>query len=417
VKLLIYSHYFAPSVGGVETIVALLARKLSETQLAQPRGDKWDVIVATKTPANGFDDHAFPFRVVRAPSSRELWRLIRWADVTHVAGPSVLPMFLAKLAGKPYVVEHHGYQAISPNGVLIHQPDRAICPGHFQAGRYGACIRCQQQEMSLPRALSKLLLMFPRHLLSCTADLNIAITHHSLERHRLPRTQVIYYGIEPLRTGAAPLRPMSASSQPQEFPAKQNEIRSSEDPREPDSTNNNPPAFAYVGRFVPEKGLDVLLQAAKLLKNDGCQFQVFLVGDGPERKKLEALIAANNLQDVARITGFLRGSALSDQMSRVDAVVMPSTWEETAGLSAIEQMMRGRLVIASDIGGLGEIVAEAGLKFLPGAAAGLAAQMKKVIQHSPEVSTLAKAAQARAHSLFLADRMTADHASAYQKLL
>ncbi len=37
VKLLIYSHYFAPSVGGVETIVALLARKLCESQIAQPR--------------------------------------------------------------------------------------------------------------------------------------------------------------------------------------------------------------------------------------------------------------------------------------------------------------------------------------------------------------------------------------------
>ncbi len=95
---------------------------------------------------------------------------------------------------------------------------------------------------------------------------------------------------------------------------------------------------------------------------------------------------------------------------------MPSTWEETAGLSAIEQMMRGRLVIASDIGGLGEIVADAGLKFPAGDAAALADQMKKVIQHNAEVPALGKAAQARAHSLFLADRMASDHASAYQKL-
>ena len=423
-KLLIYSHFFAPSVGGVETIVALLARQLSEIHLAQPRGDKWDVVVATKTPADGFDDHAFPFRVVRVPSSLQLWRLIRWADVTHVAGPSLLPMFLAKLAGKPYVVEHHGYQAICPNGVLIHQPDRAICPGHFQAGHYGACLRCQQQEMSLPSALSKLFLMFPRHSLSCKADSNIAITHHSLARHRLPRAQVIYYGIEPLLTGAAPpcpvprrMRPMSASSQPQEFPAKQNEIQSSDSPREPHDTDNEPPNFAYVGRFVPEKGLDVLLGAAKLLKSDGCRFQVLLIGDGPVRANLEAAIASNDLQDVARITGFLHGPALAEQMNSVDAVVMPSTWEETAGLSAIEQMMRGRLVIASDIGGLGEIVADTGLKFPAGDAAALAAQMKKVIHRIAEVPALGEAAQARARALFQADRMTADHASAYQKLL
>jgi glycogen synthase len=44
---------------------------------------------------------------------------------------------------------------------------------------------------------------------------------------------------------------------------------------------------------------------------------------------------------------------------------MPSVWEETAGLSAIEQMMRGRLVIASRIAGLGEMVGDAGSRFFP----------------------------------------------------
>jgi glycosyltransferase involved in cell wall biosynthesis len=395
VKLLIYSHYFAPSVGGVETIVALLARKICESQRAQLLNDKWDVIVVTKTPANGFDDRVFPFRVVRNPSLLQLWRLIRWAGVIHIAGPSLAPMLLAKLADKPYVVEHHGYQSICPNGVLIHQPDRAVCPGHFQAGHYEACIRCQQREMSLPKALSKLLLMFPRHSLSRKADLNIAITHHSLNRHRLPNAQVIYYGIESIQ---------------------QNQIQEADSPQQERNSENDPPTFAYVGRFVPEKGLDVLLQAATLLKNDGHRFQVLLIGDGPERANLDVLIAANNLQDVARITGFLRGPALTEQMNHVEAVVMPSTWEETAGLAAIEQMMRGRLVITSDIGGLGEIVGDAGLKFPAGDAPALAVQMKKVIRRSAEVSALGNAAQARAHSLFLADRMTADHVSAYLKL-
>ena len=56
---------------------------------------------------------------------------------------------------------------------------------------------------------------------------------------------------------------------------------------------------------------------------------------------------------------------------------MPSIWEETAGLAAIEQMLRGRLVIASDIGGLGEMVGDAAIKFPAGDAPTLADQMKK----------------------------------------
>jgi glycogen synthase len=395
VKLLIYSHYFAPSVGGVETIVALLARKLSAAHSVHSNPENFEVTVATETPAAAFDDRTFPFPVVRAPSAFHLWRLIRSADVVHVAGPSLLPMFLAKLARTPYVIEHHGYQAICPNGVLIHQPDRAICPGHFQAGHYGVCLRCQQHEMSPVRAVKKLLQMFPRHSLSSSANSNIFITHHSLERHRLPHAQVIYYGIESTQDDAA----QSAQSH---SPQRDSKLE--------------PAYFAYVGRLVPEKGLDVLLRAAKLLKSESLRFQLLLIGDGPERANLETQITKENLQDVARVTGFLRGSDLSNQMNQIDAVVMPSIWEETAGLAAIEQMMRGKLVIASDIGGLGEIVGDAGLKFPAGDAASLAAQMKKVIENSADTSRLGNAAQARTHSLFLADRMTADHISVYLKL-
>jgi glycogen(starch) synthase len=396
VKLLIYSHYFAPSVGGVETIVTLLARKLADTSNASTSAENFQVTVATQTPASAFDDRTLPFPVVRTPSLLRLWRLIRSADVVHIAGPSLAPMLLAKLARTPYVVEHHGYQAICPNGVLIHQPDRRICPGHFQAGRYGACLRCQRHEMSSLRAAAKLLQMFPRHSLSRAANSNIFITHHSLERHRLPHAQMTYYGIEPTQRNEAPANrpsPLASDSKP------------------------DPARFAYVGRLVPEKGLDVLLRAAKLLKSEDLRFQLLLIGDGPERANVEAQIASENLHDVARVTGFLRGPALAEQMSLIDAVVMPSIWEETAGLAAIEQMMRGRLVIASDIGGLGEIVADAGLKFPAGDAGSLAARMKRVIQADPAILDLGEAAQKRAEALFRSDRMLAEHVAAYRKVI
>src|SRR5271155_1358873 len=123
-KLLVYSHYFAPSVGGVETIVVSLARGLADLRTVDRRA-RFDLTVATETPAGDFDDRSLPFLVVRLPSLGKLWRLIRAADVIHIAGPSLAPLFLAWLARKPVVVEHHGYQAICVNGVLVHQPDGA----------------------------------------------------------------------------------------------------------------------------------------------------------------------------------------------------------------------------------------------------------------------------------------------------
>ena len=63
-KLLLYSHFFAPSVGGVENVVLSLARALSE--IRTPEGSKaFDLIFVTKTPAGAFDDSVLPFRVFR----------------------------------------------------------------------------------------------------------------------------------------------------------------------------------------------------------------------------------------------------------------------------------------------------------------------------------------------------------------
>ena len=136
VKVVIYSHCFAPSVGGVETSVEALARGLTRCKGIHG-SPEFEVVVVTNTTAGEFDDHALPFPVVRSPSLLELLGLVCRAHVLHLAGPALLPLLLAKIFRKPTVVEHHGYQAICLNGALLHEPDRAVCPGHFQAGRLG----------------------------------------------------------------------------------------------------------------------------------------------------------------------------------------------------------------------------------------------------------------------------------------
>jgi glycosyltransferase involved in cell wall biosynthesis len=386
-KLLIYSHDFAPSIGGVETIVLSLVRGLASLRTADGK-EQFDLTLVTETPAGEFEDRSLPFPVARQPSLPALWRLIRAADVVHVAGPSLAPLFLARLGRRPVVLEHHGYQAICPNGVLLHQPDRAICPGHFQAGRYGECLRCQATEMSVPRSWVNLLLMFARNFLSRGAACNIAISQHVLERHALPRSSVVYYGIDNLSG--------------EEFSTS--------------SRVAGKMCFAYVGRLVAEKGLPILLQAAQILQREGHEFEILLIGDGPERAKLEAVIERTGLNDCASIAGFLQGAAFVEMLGRVNVVVMPSVWEETAGLAAIEQMMRARLVIAARIGGLGEIVGDAGLTCLPGNPEDLARCMREVLQDPSKVATIGCEARERARSLFLRERMIADHARLYLEL-
>jgi glycosyltransferase involved in cell wall biosynthesis len=391
-KLVIFSHFFAPSIGGVENITMSLARGLAKR--GSPDGKpEFDITLVTETPADAFDDGVLPFRVVRQPKFQTLWRLLRNANIVHLAGPALVPLLVAWLLRKPAVIEHHTYQAICPNGRLVHEPDRAVCPGHFQAGHFAECVRCQANEISWPASLVNLLLMFPRYLLTRAAARNIAVTQHVLERHALPHSSVIYHGIEDSLNGSARHRPASTCSAPGTI------------------------SFAYVGRFVSEKGIPILLAASKILANEGRSFTVQLIGDGPERPKVEEIIRREGLGHCVRITGYLTGMPLAEALCEVDAVVLPSVCEETAGLSLMEQMMRGTAVIASDIGGLAEVVGDAGLKFAPGDDHALAACMRKVLKGPSLIDALGEEGRKRARLHFARERMIEEHAKVYHHVL
>jgi glycogen(starch) synthase len=389
-KLLLYSHFFAPSVGGVETIVLSLARGLAGLRTVAGALE-FELTLVTQTPAASFDDRSLPFKVVRQPGLAKLWQLLRSSDLVHIAGPALAPLFLGFLARKPVAVEHHGYQAICLNGLLVHQPDRQICPGHFQAERYAECLRCQASEMSRVRSWANLLLMFPRNFFVRRAAANIAVTQHVLNRQALPHSVVILHGIEDLTVSARSLTSPTRDA--------------------------GRISFAYVGRFVSEKGIELLLDAARLLKEEKLDFQIQLIGDGPERAKLEEKLVRDQLESCVHITGFLTGAAFSEALQSVRVIVMPSVWEETAGLAAIEQMMRGRLVIAAQIGGLGEVVGDSALTFPAGNAEALADCMRKVLRDPSLIDSLGSKARSRALACFGHARMIEEHANVYREAL
>lgn len=390
-KILIYTHGFAPGVGGVETYVMLLAQGLAGH--SEPGGgNKVEVTVATRTPAGGMDDAALPFRIVRRPGAVKLLRLIRRTEVVHVAGPSLLPLWLAIFLRKPVVIEHHGYQAICPNGLLLFEPTRTVCPDHFMARQYTKCLRCNATNSGWLKSLIQLLLTFPRRWALKLVTTNAPISRHVENRIRLPRSRVIYYGIPDPHEGSG------------------QSITSSERDR------LAPPAFAYVGRLVTEKGVPVLLQSAKELVDAGYSFQLKIVGDGPERSALEDKVISLGLQGCVHFAGWLQGPALQAELHGVTAVVMATLMEETAGLALMEHMMRGGLVIASDIGGMGEVVDGAGLKFAAGDVAGLASCLRRVLDDPSLVKTLGAKARVRALELFTQERMVHEHLRLYRQI-
>jgi glycosyltransferase involved in cell wall biosynthesis len=177
------------------------------------------------------------------------------------------------------------------------------------------------------------------------------------------------------------------------------------------------PVFAFVGRLVREKGVDVLLRAAAELRDEDCATMIRIIGDGPERNRLESLAINLEIDDCVDFTGYLEGLPLADALGHAAAIVMPSICEETSGLAAIEQMMRGRLVIASDIGGLGEAVGDAGLKFEAGNVGALAECMRMAVEDATLRMRLGVAARERAVRLFTDERMIMEHLRLYRHML
>ena len=142
---------------------------------------------------------------------------------------------------------------------------------------------------------------------------------------------------------------------------------------EPDS----PFTLLAVGRLVPKKGFDVLVDAAARLRRPAI---VRIVGDGPERARLESQVRASGLRDRVRIEQPVTHDALPAAYAAANAVVVPSVSDATGdrdGLPnvVLEALASGRAVVASRIAAIESAVhdGETGLVTEPGSAHALAA--------------------------------------------
>ncbi len=113
--------------------------------------------------------------------------------------------------------------------------------------------------------------------------------------------------------------------------------------------------FLFVGRFVPEKGIDLLLDVFSNIKNKN--IELFFMGTGPEEEKINKMLA---LDSRIHNVGFLNGDEKLHVFQECDVLILPSTstsiFSETFGLVLLEAYMSGMPCIASASGGIPEVV-------------------------------------------------------------
>lgn len=121
------------------------------------------------------------------------------------------------------------------------------------------------------------------------------------------------------------------------------------------------PIFGVFGRLSSEKGQRTALEAMFLIRLELPNARLVLAGDGRDRVDLEAAAEALGVGQNVVFTGFVQD--VRQVMSACDAVVVPSM-REGFGLAAVEAMALERPVVASDTGGLSEVVVHAETGFL-----------------------------------------------------
>ena len=172
----------------------------------------------------------------------------------------------------------------------------------------------------------------------------------------------------------------------------------------------------YVGRFVREKGIHLLLNAAGTVLAKEPKAKFVIVGGG-HREKFEKFVHWAGLGDRVHFTGFVSGRNLHELYRCADVAVFPSLYEPF-GIVALEGMAADVPVVVSDAGGLKEVVLhdETGTTTFAGDPSSLAWGILRVLQDPERANRLKAAAKARLTTDFDWARIAAQTIDVYDRV-
>ena len=176
------------------------------------------------------------------------------------------------------------------------------------------------------------------------------------------------------------------------------------------------PTIIAVGSLKEIKGHRDLIQALALLKPEFPQVQLLLAGDGPLRGELEVLAAKLDLKDAVCFPG--NRSDVEQLLLGADIFALPSL-SEGQSLSLMEAMAAGLPVVATAVGGNGEIAQPDQTAFLVPAKSPekLAAALGRLLRDSELAQHFGEAGRRRAEALFSTEVMLSRYEALYRELL
>jgi glycosyltransferase involved in cell wall biosynthesis len=115
------------------------------------------------------------------------------------------------------------------------------------------------------------------------------------------------------------------------------------------------PTVLFCGRLIKEKGVNILVQAMKLVKERISEAQLIIVGDTDNktyRNELERMVDSLGIRDSVSFLGWIPNDRIAELYRDSWVLVVPSIWEEGLGMVMVEAGLMGRAVIGSNLGGI-----------------------------------------------------------------
>jgi rhamnosyl/mannosyltransferase len=346
--------FYPPAKGGMEAILRLICAETASH--VQNR-----VLVAND-------------RFTRVEERDGTVEVVRLPSLIKVGAVAVCPGFPAQLAREEADV------------IVLHEPNPMALVAYFLARPHARLVIWFHSDVIRPNWRYRLFYRpFLHFALRCAT--RIAVSSGPLARSA-PALQewqskcvVIPFGIE------KPVESPTVSSRAEEI---RREI--------------GRPFVLFVGRFVPYKGVDVLLDALR-----ESSAAAVLVGDGPLKIELESRARSWGISDRVRFAGEVTNEELNALYRACELLVLPSvTRQEAFGVVQLEAMARGKPVVSTDVGtGVAwvNVHEETGLVVRPGDSTALRKAVDRLLGNPLERHNMGKAAAERVRSVFAVDRM------------
>jgi glycosyltransferase involved in cell wall biosynthesis len=179
-----------------------------------------------------------------------------------------------------------------------------------------------------------------------------------------------------------------------------------------------PFVIGYAGRLVPEKGISDLLHAAYRLSGD---WELRLLGSGPERKRLQNLADALGIAERTRFEGQVPSCEMPEHLARLHALVLPShsrpNWVEQFGRILVEAMASGVPVVGSDSGEIPNVIGDAGQVFPEGDVDALSECLQSLIDDPDRWMIFSQLGCDRAEKQFSQAQIAARTVEIYRQVL